>query len=305
MFPDPECTSKQQAAGLVQSLPFMQALHDQTVVIVYSGAPVYAHASRASFSNDIALLALTGMRPVVVHGGMPQFPSSLHSTESQTLAVHVARTALAEVNLELVRLIDAHGVKALGINGHDGHFVTAGGANEPGFTSPIKAINTVVLSAFQAAGLVPIIMPLASDEEGEDRLLRPERLGSLLAQQMHASTLVMMVERHVLEAFGNQTGLLGKAELETWLAKHAGSTAAAYASEALDALTHGVQSVHFVDIAQPQSVVDELLTEEGQGVVFCRRSSTELLCETQRYFSDADSVLRPGFKVERKLVVRF
>lgn len=307
MFPDPEARSSQpqQVATLAQSLPFMQALHDQTVVIVYAGASVHTPESRASFSNNVALLALTGMRPVVVHGGMPQFPATIQASGAGALAIPVARTALAEVNLELVRLIDNHGVKALGINGHDGHLITADALAEPDFTSPIKSINVPVLSALQAAGLLPVIMPLASDTEGGDKLLRPERLGSLLAQQMNATTLVMLVERDVLQAFADHRGLLGKAELEKWLAEHANSNAAGYAREALGALTHGVQSVHFVDIAQPQSMVDELLSEEGQGVVFCKRSSAELLTETQRYFSNSDSILRPGFKVERKLVVRF
>ncbi|QDQ29210.1 acetylglutamate kinase [Chitinimonas arctica] len=290
----------------------MEALHNQTVVIVYAGQSVYNPTLRASFSQNAALLKLTGMRPVIVHGGLPRFQAQGQVPEAPvreamrtTLAIHVARTALAEVNLELVRLIGVHGVKVLGINGQDGHCLTAGSTAGGDFISPIEAVDTAILEAFLTGGLLPVVMPLAPDADGDDRLVSPERLGNLLAQKLKATTLVMMVENSVLREFGDQTGLCGKSELEKWLAEHASNTAAAYAREALDALTHGVQSVHLVDISQPQGMVDELLTEEGRGIVFCGRSSAELVAETRRYFADADSVLRPDFSVERKRVVRF
>ena len=39
--------------------------------------------------------------------------------------------------------------------------------------------------------------------------------------------------------------------------------------------------------------------------MFCRRGNTDLLSETRRYFADSASVLRDGFSVEQKQVVRF
>ncbi|WP_412025260.1 acetylglutamate kinase [Burkholderia cepacia] len=297
MFPDPESPtlSSRRVAGLARSLPFMQALHGQTVVIVDGGAARDARF-RHAFAQDVALLALTGVRPVVVQGG-PSAPD--------TQSVQAACAAMAEVNHELVRLIGSHGVKAIGIDGHDGGLLVASADSDRTNTNPVAQFDGTALNAFLANGLVPVVMPVAPDDAGEDRLLRPDQLGSLFAQRTGAVTLVMMVDSALLRELGELAGLYGITELEQWLTEHPAADAAPCVREALDALAHGVQNVHLADIGQPESLIDELLTEEGSGVVFCRRGNTDLLSETRRYFSDSASVLRDGFTVEQKQVVRF
>ncbi|WP_175997755.1 acetylglutamate kinase [Burkholderia stabilis] len=297
MFPDPESPTltSRRVAGLARSLPFMQALHGQTVVIVDGGAAGDARF-RQTFAQDVALLALTGIRPIVVQGGR---------AASGAQSVQAARVAMTNVNHELVRLIGSHGVKAIGIDGHDGGLLRAGAESDCANTSPVAQFDGTALNTFLGNGLVPVVMPVAPDDGGQDRLLCAERLGSLFAQRTGAVTLVMMVERALLQELGELAGLYGITELEQWLAEHPAADAAPCVREALDALAHGVQNVHLADIGQPESLIDELLTDEGSGVVFCRRGNTDLLSETRRYFADSACVLRDGFSVERKQVVRF
>ncbi|UTV58470.1 acetylglutamate kinase [Burkholderia arboris] len=282
-------------AGLARSLPFMQALHGQTVVIVDGGAANEAR-TRVAFAQDVALLALTGVRPVIVQG----IPAA-----SETQSVHTAHAAMASVNHDLVRLIGSHGAKAIGIDGHDGGLLVASAEPDRTDTSAVARFDGAALTAFLEHGLVPVVMPVAPDDAGHDHLLRPERVGSLFAQRTGAVTLVMMVDTALLHELGELAGLYGITELEQWLAEHPAAGAAPCVREALDALAHGVQSVHLADIGQPESLIDELLTEEGSGVVFCRRGNTDLLSETRRYFADSACVLRDGFSVEKKPVVRF
>ncbi|WP_367620776.1 acetylglutamate kinase [Burkholderia sp. AU45274] len=297
MFPDPESPTptSRRVAGLARSLPFMQALHGQTVVIVDGGAASDARA-RQAFAQDVALLALTGVRPIVVQG----VPAA-----SGTQSIHTVHAAMAGVNHELVRLIGSHGAKAIGIDGHDGGLLVASADSDRVGTSAVARFDGTALNAFLENGLVPVVMPVAPDDAGHDHLLRAERLGSLFAQRTGAVTLVMMVDGTLLRELGELAGLYGITELEHWLAEHPAAAAAPCVRDALDALAHGVQNVHLADIGQPESLIDELLTEEGSGVVFCRRGNTDLLSETRRYFADSASVLRDGFSVEQKQVVRF
>ncbi|WP_322082256.1 acetylglutamate kinase [Burkholderia sp. BCC1972] len=297
MFPDPDSPTltSRRVAGLARSLPFMQALHGQTVVIVDGGAANDAR-TRSTFAQDVALLALTGVRPIVVQAG----PAA-----SDTQSVHTAHAAMAAVNHELVRLIGSHGAKAIGIDGHDGGLLVASAEPDRTHTSAVARFDGAALNAFLENGLVPVVMPVAPDDAGHDHLLRPERVGSLLAQRTGAVTLVMMVDSTLLHELGELAGLYGITELEQWLAEHPAADAAPCVREALDALAHGVQNVHLADLGQPESLIDELLTEEGSGVVFCRRGNTDLLSETRRYFADSACVLRDGFSVEKKPVVRF
>ncbi|KVT50034.1 hypothetical protein WK53_11395 [Burkholderia ubonensis] len=58
-------------------------------------------------------------------------------------------------------------------------------------------------------------------------------------------------------------------------------------------------------VEQPESLADALLTEEGSGVVPCRRGNADLLLETRRYFADSTCTLRRDFSVERTTIVRF
>ncbi|KWF94388.1 hypothetical protein [Burkholderia cepacia] len=294
MFPDPESSTltSHRVAGLARSLPFMQALHGQTVVIVEGGTASDARA-RHAFAQDVALLALTGVRPIVVQG----VPAA-----SGTQSIHAVHAAMAGVNHEMVRLIGSHGAKAIGIDGHDGGLLVASARTD---TSAVARFDGTALTAFLENGLVPVVMPVAPDDAGHDHLLRAERLGSLFAQRTGAVTLVMMVDGTLLRELGELAGLYGITELEQWLAEHPAAIAAPCVRDALDALAHGVQNVHLADIGQPESLIDELLTEEGSGVVFCRRGNTDLLAETRRYFADSASVLRDGFNVEQKQVVRF
>jgi len=282
-------------AGLARSLPFMQALHRQTVVIVDGGATGDPRF-RQAFSQDVALLALAGIHPIVVQG---------RPAASGAQSVDETRAAMAEVNRELVRLIGCHGIKAIGVDGRDGGLLLAGAASDQADTCTIAQFDGTALNAFLGNGLVPVVMPVAPDDAGRDRLLRPERVGSLVAQRAQAATLVMMIERAPLRELGELAGLYGITELQQWLAEHPAADVAPHVREALDALAHGVQNVHLADIGQPESLIDELLTEEGAGVVLCRRGNADLLSETRRYFADSACVLRDGFHVERKQVVRF
>ncbi|AOJ34221.1 acetylglutamate kinase [Burkholderia metallica] len=297
MFPDPESSTltSRRAAGLARSLPFMQALHGQTVVIVEGGAASDTHA-RAAFAQDVALLALTGVRPIVVQ----RVPAA-----SDTQSIHAVHAAMAGINHELVRLIGSHGAKAIGIDGHDGGLLVASTDSDRLDTREVARFDGAALNAFVENGLVPVVMPVAPDDAGHDHLLRAERVGSLFAQRTGAVTLVMMVDGALLRELDALAGLYGITELEQWLAEHPAAAAAPCVREALDALAHGVQNVHLADSAQPESLIDELLTEEGSGVVFCRRGNTDLLAEARRYFADSASVLRDGFSVEQKQVVRF
>ena len=59
---------------LVEALPYIRRFAGKTVVVKYGGnalAGTSEHDALALFAEDIVLMRLVGMRPVVVHGGGP------------------------------------------------------------------------------------------------------------------------------------------------------------------------------------------------------------------------------------------
>lgn len=298
----------QRAQSLADSLPYVRSLHGHTVVVVCGGRSSFDPSVRRALAQDVAMLALMGVKPVLVHGGMPdiKLAQPRRPGDGQEALRQVTRAALAEINFELVRLLDQQGVKAVGTSGRDGHAVTAGAVRQAGRVAEAAALDPSLPALLQANGLVPVVMPLAPDADGHDQPLAPEQLGSLLAQRLSAVKLVLIGDdRTGLHRAGIEAGITGRPALEAWLRTQAQSEAADMVRAALGAIDHGVAAVHLVGAMQPGELLTELLTEEGRGTVLCRRTGSQVLADSGRYFRDCDSVIRPDFSAARKCVVRF
>ena len=70
-------SARQQAAILAQALPYIRKYHGKTMVIKYGGNAMTDPALQAAFAEDVVLLKLVGINPVVVHGGGPQIEAAL------------------------------------------------------------------------------------------------------------------------------------------------------------------------------------------------------------------------------------
>ena len=68
---------RDRAEILAQALPYIRKFHGKTLVIKYGGNAMTDPALQADFAEDIVLLKLVGMNPVVVHGGGPQIETAL------------------------------------------------------------------------------------------------------------------------------------------------------------------------------------------------------------------------------------
>ena len=62
---------RDKAEILSQALPYIRRFHGKTIVIKYGGNAMTDPEAAAGFAEDVVLLKLVGMNPVVVHGGGP------------------------------------------------------------------------------------------------------------------------------------------------------------------------------------------------------------------------------------------
>jgi len=69
---------RDKAEILAQALPYIRKFHGKTLVIKYGGNAMTDPALQADFAEDVVLLKLVGMNPVVVHGGGPQIETALN-----------------------------------------------------------------------------------------------------------------------------------------------------------------------------------------------------------------------------------
>src|ERR1700756_354195 len=68
---------RDKAEILSQALPYIRKFHGKTIVIKYGGNAMTDPALQQDFAEDVVLLKLVGMNPVVVHGGGPQIDEAL------------------------------------------------------------------------------------------------------------------------------------------------------------------------------------------------------------------------------------
>ena len=60
---------RDKAEILSQALPYIRKFHGKTIVIKYGGNAMTDPELQQDFAEDVVLLKLVGMNPVVVHGG--------------------------------------------------------------------------------------------------------------------------------------------------------------------------------------------------------------------------------------------
>ena len=78
----------QRAQILVEALPFIQRFRGKTFVIKYGGHAMLSEELKQSFAQDVVLMDLVGINPVVVHGGGPQISELIERVGAGGIGAH-------------------------------------------------------------------------------------------------------------------------------------------------------------------------------------------------------------------------
>ncbi|MBC7682672.1 MAG: acetylglutamate kinase, partial [Ferruginibacter sp.] len=135
--PSAVMSPRDKADILAQALPYIRQYHGKTMVIKYGGNAMTDPALQQAFAEDVVLLKLVGINPVVVHGGGPQIEAALgrlgkkgqfiqgmRVTDAETMEV-VEWVLAGQVQQDIVGLINQAGGKAVGLTGRDGGMIRA------------------------------------------------------------------------------------------------------------------------------------------------------------------------------------
>jgi len=281
-----------KAQILAQALPYIRKYHGKTMVIKYGGNAMTDPALQAAFAQDVVLLKLVGIKPVVVHGGGPQIENALKRlgktgsfiqgmrvTDAETMEV-VQWVLGGEVQQDIVGLINQAGGKAVGLTGRDGGMIRARKLKmldnqdpqieyDIGQVGDIVSIDPSVVRALQDDEFIPVISPIGFGEDNESYNINADVVAAKLATILQAEKLMMLT---------NITGVLNKAgELLTELS--ARQIDALFAdgtisggmlpkiSGALDAAKSGVKAVHIIDGRVAHVLLLEILTEQVFGTM--------------------------------------
>jgi acetylglutamate kinase len=283
---------RDKAEILAQALPYIRKFHGKTIVIKYGGNAMTDPELQADFAEDVVLLKLVGLNPVVVHGGGPQIDSALNKigkkgefiqgmrvTDEETMEV-VEWVLAGEVQQDIVGLINAAGGKAVGLTGRDGGLIRARKLKmvdnfdpakeyDVGQVGDIDSIDPSVVKALQDDQFIPVISPIGFGEHNESYNINADLVASKLAQVLKAEKLMLLTNiRGVLDKAGELLTDLTARRIDELIADGtiSGGMLPKIAG-ALEAAKSGVNAVHIVDGRVPHAMLLEILTDQAYGTM--------------------------------------
>lgn len=279
----------EKAAILHEALPYIRKFHGEIFVIKYGGHAMIDEALRRSFARDIVLMQYVGLHPVVVHGGGPQVDARLKEmgveseridglrvTDQRTMDV-VEMVIGGALNQEIVSLICGHGGRAVGLSGKDDRFLLAervtqmktksGKDVDPGRVGRITKVNPEIVLKLMHSGFIPVVAPIASDENGDSLNVNADTVAGALAAALPARKLVLMTDiEGVRDAAGAVRSTLTAKEIaEMRAARVIDGGMIPKVECALEAIQAGVKKAHIIDGRMQHAVLLELFTDHGIG----------------------------------------
>ncbi len=283
---------RDKAEILSQALPYIRRFHGKTLVIKYGGNAMTDPALQQDFAEDVVLLKLVGMNPVVVHGGGPQidealakigkkgtFIQGMRVTDAETMEV-VEWVLAGQVQQDIVGLINVAGGKAVGLTGRDGGMIRARKLrmrdrenpsleHDVGQVGEIESIDPSVVKALQDDQFIPVISPLGFGADNENYNINADVVAGKLAEVLKAEKLLLLTNTPgVLNKAGELLTDLTAREIDDMFADGSisGGMLPKIAS-ALDAARSGVNSVHIIDGRIPHALLLEVLSEQAYGTM--------------------------------------
>lgn len=280
---------------LTEALPYIQRFVGKTIVVKYGGNAMVDDALTQGFAQDIALMKLVGMNPVVVHGGGPQigllleklgihseFISGMRVTDAATMEV-VEMVLGGAVNKTVVSLLNQAGGKAIGITGKDGDLIRAkkmamkdadGKELDIGFVGEVEHVNREVIDALVHSDFIPVIAPVGVGADGQSYNINADLVAGKVAEALSAEKLMLLTNVAGLQDKAGKvlTGLT-TVQVDSLIAD--GTIYGGMLPKiqcALDAVKHGVTSAHIIDGRVEHAVLLEVFTDHGVGTLITNKN---------------------------------
>lgn len=281
-----------KAGVLASALPYIRQFHGKTVLVKYGGNAMTDQSLQKAFAQDVVLLKLLGIHPVVVHGGGPQIENALKRlgkkgefiqgmrvTDAETMGV-VEWVLAGEVQQHIVSLIQQAGGMAVGLTGRDGGTIRAKKLTMQDNTNPaithdvgqvgeIVGIDPSTVKTLQSNGYIPVVSPIGLGDHGESYNINADVVAGSLAVALQAERLMMLTNiSGVLDQSGQLLAELTSVRIDELVADGtiSGGMLPKIAG-ALEAAKSGVQAVHVIDGRIPHVLLLEILTDHVCGTV--------------------------------------
>jgi acetylglutamate kinase len=274
-----------KATILAEALPYIREFSGKTVVIKYGGSAMEDPDLADLFAQDVVLMRLVGMNPVVVHGGGPQisdlmrrlgkepeFVDGLRVTDAET--VDIVRMALVgKVNREIVASVNRHGSYAVGLSGEDAGLITVGQRDDKlGYVGDIRRIDPSILERLLREELIPVVATVGVDEAGQAYNVNADTVAGAIAESLRAEKLVYLTNvAGMYSDLADEASLISRIDVDRLAALVDDGVLSEgmipKARSCVDAVKSGVSRAHILDGRIPHALLLEFFTREGIGTM--------------------------------------
>ena len=175
-----------KVATLMEAMPYLKKYAGKVIVIKYGGNAMINEELKAAVLQDVVMLKLLGMKPVLSHGGGPginkmlekldipvQFINGLRYTSADIISV-VEAVLIGQVNSELVKCVQR--------------------SEELGFVGDIVEVNAAPVQALLDAGYIPVVAPVGTDGNGQSFNINGDTAAGKLASALGAEKLMLLTD---------------------------------------------------------------------------------------------------------------
>lgn len=304
--------------GLRHSVPYINAHHQKTFVILLTGATLKSN-NYSNIISDIGLLYSLGIKLVIVNGARNQIDESLKNhniepryhkntriTDTQTLDIVKQVTGLLQLNITASLSMSLNNTPLQGahINVVSGNFVIAQPLGvDDGIdychTGRIRRINDEGINEQLNRGAIVLLGPVGVSVTGESFNLSSEDVAAEVAIKLKADKLISFcAEQGVLDEQGKVITDLYPSDADKYVSckllqgKHL-SSEARFLQAASKACRKGVRRSHLVSYLEDGAILQELFSRDGIGTQVAMEHSEQIRAATINDIGGILELIRP------------
>ena len=278
-------TVLEKAQVLIEALPYIQRFNRKIIVVKYGGSAMVDEELKHQVIQDVTLLKLVGLKPIIVHGGgkeisrwvekagmEPKFINGLRVTDEPTM--EIAEMVLNKVNKSLVKLVEELGVAAIGISGKDGGLLKVdkklSNGEDIGYVGDIKEVNPKILFDLLENDYLPIVCPIGMDDEYNTYNINADDAACAIARAVEAEKLAFLTDIEGVYKDPKDpdtliSELTAKEARELINDGFIGGGMLPKLNNCIDAIDNGVSRVHILDGRIAHCLLLEIFTNKGIG----------------------------------------
>ncbi len=282
---------------LIEALPYIRNFAGKTFVIKYGGQAMVNDDLKNSVAQDIVLLKFIGINPIVVHGGGKEitelmerlgkkadFVGGLRVTDKETM--ELAEMVLAgKVNTQLVKLLNRHGGRGVGLSGKDSNLLVARKMPKArvlrdgeesfvdlGYVGDLVRVNPEVIHNLNQHNYIPVISSIGISPEGDSLNINADHVAGELAASLRAEKLIILTDvEGIFARQGDTASLISSLHRqrarEMIISGEISSGMIPKVEACIKALNNNVRRTHIIDGRLSHSLLLEIFTDEGIGTM--------------------------------------